>query len=56
MLGAVLLLTSPDFFIFKQYIMSDPAFLFFITASILLPGCIMKKRKETAGPETGLPL
>jgi hypothetical protein len=33
-LGAVLLLTSPDFFIFKQYIMSDPAFLFFIVASI----------------------
>ncbi|HOY09277.1 MAG TPA: glycosyltransferase family 39 protein [Candidatus Omnitrophota bacterium] len=33
-LGAVLLLTSPDFFIFKQSIMSDPAFLFFTTASI----------------------
>ncbi|HQO59069.1 MAG TPA: glycosyltransferase family 39 protein [Candidatus Omnitrophota bacterium] len=33
---AVLFLTSPDFFIFKQDIMSDPAFLFFITASIFL--------------------
>ena len=34
LLGALVLLTSPDFFIFKQYIMSDPAFLFFTTASI----------------------
>ncbi len=33
-LGALLLLTSPDFFIFKQHIMSDVPFLSFITASI----------------------
>lgn len=34
LLGFVLLGTSPDFFIYKQYIMTDIPFLFFITAAI----------------------
>lgn len=34
LLGVVLLGTSADFFIYKQYIMTDIPFLFFITASV----------------------
>lgn len=35
LLISVLFFSSPDFFIFKQYIMTDAAFLFFVSLSVL---------------------